>query len=227
MAAASIILTNSQYTRAGLADDCDLAATVCSPGVDLPHLVRRTEGDYVVSVGALEAHKGFDLVIDALGMLPLPRPPLHIIANDGNPDVRSRLEKQAGRLGIHLTIRVLIPQVELDHEYRHALAFAYGAHREPLGLAPLEAMAFGLPVVAVGEGGLTETVDHGHTGYLVNRDPAAFAWRLAQLLSSQSLRSGMGQAGRAAIERMWTWPIRAAALESALQALASRQQVMA
>src|ERR1700737_2118234 len=123
MSAASTILTNSQYTRAGLADSCELAATVCSPGVDLPHLVRRTEGDYVLSVGALEPHKGFDLVIDALGKLPLPRPPLHIVANDGNPDVRSRLEKQAARLGIQVAIRVLIPQAELDQENRTPLGF--------------------------------------------------------------------------------------------------------
>jgi glycosyltransferase involved in cell wall biosynthesis len=227
MGAASKILTNSQYTRRGLADTCKLAATVCSPGVDLPHAVRRTEGDYILSVGALEPHKGFDFLIDALAKLPLPRPAFHIIANDGNPDVRSRLETQASLLRIHLTIRTLIPQAELNHQYRHALAFAYGAHREPLGLAPMEAMSFGVPVIAVGEGGVTETVDHGHTGYLVDRDPAAFADRLAEVLSSRSLRLAMGEAGRAAIERKWTWPIRAAALESELQALASRQQAIA
>jgi glycosyltransferase involved in cell wall biosynthesis len=141
--------------------------------------------------------------------------------------VRSRLETQASLLRIHLTIRTLIPQAELNHQYRHALAFAYGAHREPLGLAPMEAMSFGVPVIAVGEGGVTETVDHGHTGYLVDRDPAAFADRLAEVLSSRSLRLAMGEAGRAAIERKWTWPIRAAALESELQALASRQQAIA
>ena len=44
------------------------------------------------------------------------------------------------------------------------LIFAYASFLEPLGLAPLEAMSFGLPVVAIKEGGLRETVIDGYNG---------------------------------------------------------------
>jgi glycosyltransferase involved in cell wall biosynthesis len=142
------------------------------------------------------------------------------VANGGNPRVRKALEAQARRLGVGLTIRILPPQSELAREYREAAVFVYGAREEALGLAPLEAMASGTPVVAVAEGGVRETVRDGVSGFLVERHAQRFGARLAQLLVSPELRDRMGAAGRAAIEEHWTWPLRALALERELLALA-------
>jgi glycosyltransferase involved in cell wall biosynthesis len=63
-------------------------------------------------------------------------------------------------------------------------------------------MAAGLPVVTTAVGGLPEIVRDGVTGYLIPRGKdrstivAAFANRLARLLTSPMLRSTMGEAGR-------------------------------
>jgi glycosyltransferase involved in cell wall biosynthesis len=172
-------------------------------------------------VGAIERHKGFDFLVEATALLPEDlRPSLHIAANDGNPYLRTQLEGLAERLGVKLSIGLGQSQAQLDLEYRGALVFLWASHQEPLGLAPLEAMARGVPVVAVAEGGVRDTVADGRTGYLVARDPVEFAGRLRRLLESPAERRFMGAAARAEVATRWTWPARAAALESELLALA-------
>lgn len=69
------------------------------------------------------------------------------------------------------------------------LASAY----EPLGIAVLEYMAAGLPVVASNVGGIQELVDHGKTGCLVPRDDTdELATALTAILTKKELRDSMG-----------------------------------
>jgi glycosyltransferase involved in cell wall biosynthesis len=73
---------------------------------------------------------------------------------------------------------------------------------EPCGLATLEAMARGCPVVATASGGSPELVDDGVEGFLVPPgDPVRLAARLDCLLDSEGLRREMGRRGRARVER--------------------------
>lgn len=73
---------------------------------------------------------------------------------------------------------------------------------EPCGLATLEAMASGRPVVATASGGSPELVDDGVEGFLVPPgDPVRLAARLDCLLDSEGLRREMGRRGRARVER--------------------------
>ena len=55
---------------------------------------------------------------------------------------------------VNLEVKVDISSIELKNAFLESGVFAYAPFLEPLGLAPLEAMSFGLPVVAVKEGGL-------------------------------------------------------------------------
>jgi glycosyltransferase involved in cell wall biosynthesis len=75
---------------------------------------------------------------------------------------------------------------------------------EPLGLTPMEAQAAGRAVVAVGAGGVMETVEHNITGLLVPPENAeAIAESLLTLLNDPDRRHRMGQAGRARAERLF------------------------
>jgi glycosyltransferase involved in cell wall biosynthesis len=76
---------------------------------------------------------------------------------------------------------------------------------EPLGLTPLEAMALRKPVVAVGEGGVRETVVPGETGLLVPpRDPHAMAAAIRTILADPRRRVAMGEVGRRRVERCFS-----------------------
>ena len=84
------------------------------------------------------------------------------------------------------------------------------------GLKALEYSASSAPVVASPVGALAEIVVHGETG-LHASSPDAWAAALDALLTDRSLRSRMGAAGRAAVERRWSVDAHAAGFESALR----------
>lgn len=78
---------------------------------------------------------------------------------------------------------------------------------EPFGLVAVEGMAARRPVVASRAGGLADIVRDGETGFLVEPgDPEAIAEALARLLDDAALCRRMGEAGRAVVEREYTWP---------------------
>jgi D-inositol-3-phosphate glycosyltransferase len=95
---------------------------------------------------------------------------------------------------------------------------------EPFGLTPLEAMACGRPVIGSAVGGITFTIEHGVTGFLVApRDPAALATRLHQLLGDPILQARMGRAARARVERQFTWSAVAAGTAALYRALLAQR----
>ncbi|MBI4552181.1 MAG: glycosyltransferase family 4 protein [Candidatus Latescibacteria bacterium] len=96
---------------------------------------------------------------------------------------------------------------------------------EPLGLTPMEAQAAGKPVVAVGAGGVLETVVDGETGLLVPaRDEHALAEALLVLLRSPDRRSRMGQAGRARAAALFDLTMNARRVQDVYDALLSESR---
>ena len=72
---------------------------------------------------------------------------------------------------------------------------------EPFGLAVIEAMANGTPVIAFGRGAMPEIVDHGVTGFIVNDvDEAVAAIPLAKALDRNAIRRRFEE--RFSVERM-------------------------
>ncbi len=72
---------------------------------------------------------------------------------------------------------------------------------EGLGMVFLEAQALEVPVVSFASGGVVEAVADGETGLLcAERDVAALADNIAQLLENSTLRHQMGKRGRARVE---------------------------
>ena len=99
-------------------------------------------------------------------------------------------------MGVDLNLQREISNEELLQFYRTCKAVLCCGHNEPYGLIPLEAMACGIPVIAVREGGFIDNIDSGENGMLVNRDPVEMASVLQNVLLNDDLRRKMTLKGR-------------------------------
>jgi len=83
--------------------------------------------------------------------------------------------------------------------------FCLSSRLEGLGTSLLDAMCFGVPVVATAAGGIVEAVDDGVTGRLVPvGDAAALAAALVELLRDPAGRARMGEAARQRFRALFT-----------------------
>lgn len=218
----TVVLTNSRYTQQRVRDIYGRDANVCYLGVaaELFHPAGEVVRDRVIGVGSLEAHKGFDFIVRALGRIPEQRrPAFTIVGGGGHPSMPAHLHQVAAAAGVRLEILSGVSDDELARLYRRHALFVFGARFEPFGLVLLEAQASGLPVVAVNEGGVPESVRDEETGFLVSRDEHAFAQAVDRLLSDDRLlaemsRNAVSHAGQ------WSWQAAGERLEQHLEDLA-------
>lgn len=171
----------------------------------------------VLYLGRITPHKGVDRLIRAL-----PEGVSLTVAGSAGHDPRTpecgypRLLQRLAE-DRQVTFSGPVAETEIPHLYRRAAVFAlptvettcYGkpvAITELLGLAALEAMASGTPVVASRTGALPEVVVHGETGFLVPPgDIEQLRLRLEQLLRKPALAREMGSAARQRALEMFTW----------------------
>lgn len=208
---ASVVFVNSEYTREYARRAYGIESNVNHPGVDVEEFRPRGErpGNFVLSgPGTIIPSKGYDWAVRTIGAIPAERRPKLVIAgNDEDPRERRYLEAVAAACAVDLEVRVAVPDEELKRLLRTARLMLYTPHLEPFGLAPLEAMASGTPVVAVDEAGPHETVVDGLTGFLRERDPAALAEAVDVLLRDYGLRARMSAAARDRAVSRWTWDL--------------------
>lgn len=93
---------------------------------------------------------------------------------------------------------------ELLAAYRSSYALLFPSLNEDWGMVPLEAMGFGKPVIAVGQGGPAESIEDGRTGFLVQPEPDAFAAAMARLAGDPPLLRRMGEAAADSV-RKYDW----------------------
>lgn len=151
----------------------------------------------LVSVGRLVARKGHATLLAALRLL-LDRHGLRcdlLLAGDGPQ--RSALASLAAELGIQDRVRFLGIVHPTPPLLAQADLFVFPSLAEPQGLAVLEAMAAGVPVVASRVGGIPDMIDDGASGVLVPPgDPEALAGAVAGLIDDRAARAALAAGGR-------------------------------
>lgn len=126
----------------------------------------------------------------------------YLIVGDG--PLRSELEHKAAAQYHQDRIQLLGQRDDIPLLLRAADVYCQPSREEGLGIAAIEAMASGLPVVATRVGGLPEVVENHKTGLLVPPGaPAALADALRALFADPALAEQMGRAGRARAERLF------------------------
>lgn len=160
-------------------------------------------------VGRLDPVKGLDIALEAMSLLE-DQNNLEMVVVGGEQDGKTesvRLSALAHKLGVGDRVRFTgaVAHQDLPYYYSAAEALVMPSYYESFGLAALEAMACGTPVVAARVGGLPWVVRDGVTGYLVPwHCPEPFSRRLEVLLTNKALRDSMGRAARErALTRDW------------------------
>lgn len=173
----------------------------------------------VLFVGRLLPHKGINYLIEAMD----PQTELRIIGRPWEPHLAATRSEEylalLRRLAAGKNVRFIFDagDEQLAEEYSTALVTVlpsvytdvFGQTRaapELLGLALLESLACGTPVIATRVGGMPEVVEEGVTGFLVPpNDVRALAERIAWMKSHPSEARRMGERGRQRVAEMFTW----------------------
>jgi glycosyltransferase involved in cell wall biosynthesis len=160
-------------------------------------------GDYVLSVGRLEANKRVDLIIRALAFVD--RRIRLVVVGDG--PLRPQLEETAERHGVadRVTWAGRIDDPGLVALYAGALGIVFPPFDEDYGYITLEAFLARKPVVTTADaGGPLEFVEDAVTGLVVEPDPEAIGHAIARLAADERLARSLGDAGYDRI-RSITW----------------------
>lgn len=151
-------------------------------------------GDYVLSVGRIEAVKRVDLLVSA--MVHVDAPIRLIVVGDGTQ--RANVERQASEAGVADRVDFLgtVDDEHLIALYADALAVLYPPFDEDFGYVTLEAFLARKPVVtAADSGGPLEFVADGVTGRVCPPEPEAFADAINALAGDRRRAADLGGAG--------------------------------
>ena len=157
---------------------------------------RGGDGRTIVTIANFRRQKDHDSLVRAFAKVRERVPDCKLVLVGEGP-LRGAIEQLVGTLGLtgSVTFAGAVPSVWGHLE--QATVFALPSLYEPLGIAVLEAMAAGVPVVASSVGGIPELVQPGRTGLLVPPgDVDALAAALIEVVTSPN-REGMGSAARA------------------------------
>lgn len=155
----------------------------------------RFRGKFLVGhVAALDiAHKGQLTLVRAAEVLERSNPDVHFVLVGSGRDEQKIREAAKG-----LSNMTFVGWVDNVADYLAAFdLFAFPSKREGLGSVLIDAMQFGLPIVATAVGGIPDLIAHERNGILIEEDDSeALAEAVARLFSDQPLRDAMAGANR-------------------------------
>jgi len=157
------LIANSIETQKRIEKFYRRDSKVIYPPVHIPSTAidyRLKTNDYYVTVSRLARAKHIDLLIKAANKAKFK---LKIVGTGRN------MEYLKSIAGTTVTFLGNLTDSELTQTYQGAKAFLFASVDEEFGIAPVEAMSYGLPVIAYASGGLIETVKEGINGYLFGK----------------------------------------------------------
>jgi glycosyltransferase involved in cell wall biosynthesis len=177
-------IANSEFVARRIRKFYRRDAVVIHPPVDIetftPGGVRQ---DFYVAASRMVPYKRMDLVVEAFASMPH----RHLVVIGDGPEV-ARISALGGP-----NVRMLgyQPQAVLRNYLQQARAFVF-AGEEDFGIAPVEALACGTPVIAYGKGGVLETVDDSNhrspTGVFFSQQTAGAIREAVERFESEEQR---------------------------------------
>ncbi|MCW2633102.1 MAG: hypothetical protein JWR88_2064 [Pseudonocardia sp.] len=203
---ASVIGNGVDAQRFAVAASADPTATAAREGW------RRRLGPYVLAVGGIEPRKGTLDLVEAYALLRPQHPDLALVVAGGETlfdyrDYRAAVDTRAAELGVQLTVLGPVDHDELPALVAAAQAFAFPSTKEGFGLAAMEALAAGVPLVTRDLLVLREVFG---SAPLFASDPLGFARQLARVLDGDATTVQRRERGRR-IAGQHSWDAAAAA----------------
>lgn len=145
----------------------------------------------VLSVGELNENKNQKVIINAIAHLKDEK--IHYFLA-GNGPLREKLEEQAKKLKVEEKVHFLGYRRDLPAIYKQVDVFVLPSYREGLGLAAIEAMSFGLPIVTSNKHGINDYSEDGVSGFKYEpNDYKGFAEGIRKIVYDGELKEKMGE----------------------------------
>lgn len=138
----------------------------------------------LLSVGRLEKEKSPDFILTAFSRVARHNTEA-VLVFVGEGREKKYLENQAKRLQIDSQIFFAgaVPYIDMPRVYADAAIFLFASKTETQGMVVYEALATGVPVIAVQDTAFYSIVNDGHNGFMTNKDPKRYATKIQHLLT--------------------------------------------
>ena len=155
----------------------------------------------VGSVGNVRAAKDYAMLVKAAAIVVERNAKVHfVIAGHQKAELMDELNKLILKLGLTSNVHFIGFCDDSAQFLAQMDIFALSSKSEGFSISTIEGMATGLPVLVTRCGGPEEIVSHGETGWMVEpQSETVFANALLMLLSDESLREKLGEAGKKAV----------------------------
>lgn len=177
----------------------------------IPEQKERNEIFRVLFLSNLIVSKGIFVFLDALQLIKKKgiEVEAYIVGKEAEIN-NEKLIHEINRRNLGGCVKYLGPKYndEKTEIFKGSDVLIYPTYNDVWGLVILEAMQFGLPVIASREGAIPEIIDDGITGFLVEKNnPEQIVDKLVVLLQNPELRKQMGEAGRTKFLKKYTLDI--------------------
>jgi glycosyltransferase involved in cell wall biosynthesis len=212
LAAARAVVTTSPWTRLAV------PAQVATPGVDpAPLTTPSPPGDRLLCVGAVAEHKGQDRLSAALGAVPEPFTCTYVGSLTREPEFVAALRP---RLDDRIRLAGALAGPDLADAYARTDLLVSASRGETYGMVATEALARGIPVLAVRVGGLPVALGHAPDGTVPGLlvEPDELTGAVRRWLSDADLRERLRRSARGRRETLTGWDVTAGIVSGVLAA---------
>ena len=201
-----------EYARHMRLRNRGLAACIPGVGIDLDYygapssdVSRKTLGIpentlFILSVGELNRNKNHRVILQAMHLLSN-QSIFYGICGSGSDQSMQELISYAKKLGLDMQFRLFGYQQDVRPYLAAADIFAFPSYREGLGMAALEAMAAGLPLLTSDCRGTREYMICGYNGFVVKPDDAEGFAQAILILTDSGVRREYGANGKKMVQR--------------------------
>ncbi len=173
------------------------------------------EGKVVLALGRLATNKGYDLLIDAFGVLAEREPEARLLLavggeniDDAEKAILDELKAKAKELNLEdrIDFSGFVADDDLPDYYRAADLFVLSSRYEPFGMTAIEAMASGTPTIITVHGGLYRAISYGrHALFADPFDKYDLGITMMKPLKHERLYGRLSRMGAHKARSLFTW----------------------